>query len=130
VRIARFLLLMGSLALFPLGATPLARASWLPFSSSTPKPSKTTKKTASKPSKPGVVKNLSNGTKSLMTNTKNALTPKKTTTVKKSGSSGKKASNNPKTPDKPGFLDSMIHPEPPPPPKTIKEWMSLKQIHP
>jgi hypothetical protein len=30
----------------------------------------------------------------------------------------------------PGFFQSLVTPEPPAPPKTIKEWMSLQQIHP
>jgi hypothetical protein len=32
--------------------------------------------------------------------------------------------------EKPGFFKSLFQPEPPPPPKTIKEWMSLKRVQP
>ncbi len=32
--------------------------------------------------------------------------------------------------EKPGFFKSLFQPEPPPPPKTIKEWMSLKKVQP
>ncbi len=34
------------------------------------------------------------------------------------------------SPKKPGFFYKLFHPEPPPPPKTVDEWMSLEQIHP
>jgi hypothetical protein len=103
--------------------------SWLPFSSSASKPVKT-KKVSSTGSTPSAVTNLSKGTKQIVTSTKNVLTPKKPQSVRKSGTTGGQIAKNPKPADKPGFFKSMFHPEPPPPPKTIKEWMSLKQVHP
>jgi hypothetical protein len=32
--------------------------------------------------------------------------------------------------EKPGFFKSLFQPEPPPPPKTIKDWMSLERVQP
>jgi hypothetical protein len=75
---------------------------------------------------PSVVTKMSAGTRRLANNTKSMLTPKKPATRgTKVVQSSKKA-----TDEKPGFFKSMFAPEPPPPPKTIKEWMSLKQVHP
>jgi hypothetical protein len=53
----------------------------------------------------------------------------KTVTTRKSGLTGVQKAKRTEQP-KQGFFKSMFNPEPPPPPKTIKEWMSLKQIHP
>jgi hypothetical protein len=53
----------------------------------------------------------------------------KTVTTRKSGLTGVQKAKKTEQP-KQGFFKSMFNPEPPPPPKTIKEWMSLKQIHP
>lgn len=77
---------------------------------------------------PAMVTKMTGGTKRLVTNTANKLSPKKTTT-RKSGTTGLVRAKDPRE-EKPGFFQSLFHPEPPPPPKTIKEWMSLKQIHP
>jgi hypothetical protein len=134
VRIAQTLLIISSLILFH-GLTARAasdassKGSWLPFSDSASKAAKT-KKVSSNSSTPSVVTNLSNGTKHFVTSTKNILTPKKQPSVRKSGTTGMQVAKDSKPADKPGFFKSMFHPEPPPPPKTIKEWMSLKQIHP
>jgi hypothetical protein len=81
-------------------------------------------------STPSIGTKLTTGPKHIVTGTKNMLTPKKPQTVRKSGTTGVQIAKSPKSADKPGFFKSMLHPEPPPPPKTIKEWMSLKQIHP
>jgi hypothetical protein len=85
-------------------------------------------KASAKTKSPTVVANLTDGTKRLVSSTTGIFKPK-TVTIRKSGLTGTK---NPKKSDPPkqGFFQSMLHPEPPPPPKTIKEWMSLKQIHP
>ncbi len=134
MKIARTLLVISSLLVFQ-GLTAQAASeassggSWLPFGNSASKPAKT-RKVSSKSSSPSAVTNLSNGTKNLVTSTKNILTPKKQPSVRKSGTAGLQVAKGAKSADKPGFFKSMFHPEPPPPPKTIKEWMSLKQIHP
>ncbi len=71
---------------------------------------------------------ITSAPKRFVSSTKNMLTPKKTVT-RKSGTTGiqraKSASN-----EKQGYFKSLFTSQPPPPPKTINEWMSLKQIHP
>ena len=69
---------------------------------------------------------MSNSTKRLASNTKDMLTPKKSSSRDTKVVQSSKTSRE----QKPGFFKSMFSPEPPPPPKTIKEWMSLKQVHP
>ncbi|HTM54610.1 MAG TPA: hypothetical protein VL175_11310 [Pirellulales bacterium] len=64
----------------------------------------------------------------LVANPMNIFKPK-TVTTRKSGLTGVQKAKKTEQP-KQGFFKSMFNPEPPPPPKTIKEWMSLKQIHP
>jgi len=83
---------------------------------------------AEKPASPSVLTKMSNTTKRAVNNTKNALTPKKT--VAKNTGATKTYKPKAVKEEKPGFFKSLFNPEPPPPPKTIKEWMSLKQIHP
>lgn len=77
---------------------------------------------------PQVMGKMTGGTKRLVSNTTGLFKPK-TVTTRKSGLTGVKKAKKYEEP-KPGFFQSLFHPEPPPPPKTIKEWMSLKQIHP
>jgi hypothetical protein len=75
---------------------------------------------------PTVIAKMGYGTKKLMTNTKNLLT------FNKSGNQNTMtAGYSTRTKHKePGFFYKLFHPEPPPPPQTVKEWMSLEQIHP
>jgi hypothetical protein len=77
---------------------------------------------------PRVVTKMADGTKRLASSTTSMLSPKKITT-RKSGTTSIERAKDTKE-EKPGFFKSLFHSEPPPPPKTIKEWMSLKQIHP
>jgi hypothetical protein len=124
MRIARSVSLAIVVGIFAgLTAPAASGSSW--FGSGTGDKSKTTAKASKSPT---VVAKMTDGTKRLVSNTTGIFKPK-TVTIRKSGLTGTK---NPKKsePEKQGFFQSIFHPEPPPPPKTIKEWMSLKQIHP
>jgi hypothetical protein len=78
-------------------------------------------------STPTIFTRMGSGTKRLMTNTKSLLTFQKPATAK----SAKKTQTATRgAQEKPGFFHRMFYPEPPPPPKTVDEWMSLEQIHP
>lgn len=76
---------------------------------------------------PAVLTKVSSGTRRFVTGTMNLLSFK---------SAARKQNPSPATraiqPDhkQPGFFYKLFHPAPPPPPKTIDEWMSLEQIHP
>ena len=74
---------------------------------------------------PTVFAKMSSGTKRFVNNTKNIFSPKK-------NSKGRSATGlvSRQKPPEPGFFHKLFDPEPPPPPRTIDEWMSLKQIHP
>lgn len=134
MRIAQTLLIISSLVLYHgltarAASDALSAGSWLPFSGSASKGART-KKVASNSSSPSVATNLSKRTKHFVTSPKDIFTQKKQPSVRKSGTTGLQVAKDSKPADKPGLFKSMFHPEPPPPPKTIKEWMSLKQIHP
>lgn len=77
---------------------------------------------------PPVVGKMTNGTKRLLTNPTSIFKPKPKQVNKSGTTKVTKAKRS--EPGKQGFFKSMFNPEPPPPPKTIKEWMSLEQIHP
>lgn len=107
------------------------RAAWPGFGGDT-KPAAKTKKTsnttgASKT--PQVIKSITDAPKRLVSSTKSMLTPKSSTTAKRSGTTSGQSSKNSQD-AKPGFFKSLLNPEPPPPPRTIQDWMKLKQIHP
>jgi hypothetical protein len=76
---------------------------------------------------PTMIGKMSHGTKKLMTNTKNLLTFKKSAANQNTMTAGYTTRTKHK---EPGFFYKLFHPEPPPPPQTVKEWMSLEQIHP
>ena|SRR5262245_13482313 len=77
---------------------------------------------------PTVLTKMTDGTKRFVSSTTNMFAPKKHVTRK----SGTTAIHRAKVPERPkqGFFQQLFKPEPPPPPKTVKEWMSLKQVHP
>lgn len=77
---------------------------------------------------PPVVSKMSDGTKRLLSSPTKMFKPKPKP-IKKSGTTNIIKAKRPEA-EKQGFFKSMFSPEPPPPPKTIKEWMSLKQVHP
>ncbi|MGD9721629.1 MAG: hypothetical protein AB7O59_05925 [Pirellulales bacterium] len=77
---------------------------------------------------PAMITKVGTSTKRLVTNTKNLLTFNKPLSAKKAGTSAMTVGRPPYK--EPGFFYKLFHPEPPPPPRTIEEWMSLKQIHP
>jgi hypothetical protein len=76
-------------------------------------------------STPTVFAKMSSSTKRFVNNTKSIFSPKK-----KSKSKSATGLVSRQKPPEPGFFHKLFHPEPPPPPRTIEEWMSLKQIHP
>lgn len=77
---------------------------------------------------PPVVGRMTSGTKRLLS-TPTSIFKSKPKPVKKSGIT--KVTKAKRTePEKEGFFKSIFNPELPPPPKTIKEWMALEQIHP
>lgn len=77
-------------------------------------------------SSPAVITKINSGTKRLVSNTKNLLT------FNKPSAAGTSSANYSTTrkPKEPGFFYKLFHPEPPLPPQTVKEWMSLEQIRP
>ncbi len=76
---------------------------------------------------PAVFTKVSTGTKRFVTGTKNLLSFKKPAAKRPPGSAKYSLRSNHK---EPGFFYKLFHPEPPPPPRTIDEWMSLEQVHP
>jgi hypothetical protein len=76
---------------------------------------------------PTVIAKMGYGTKKLMTNTKNLLTFNKSADNQNTMTAGYSTRTKHK---EPGFFYKLFHPEPPAPPQTVKEWMSLEQIHP
>ncbi len=85
-------------------------------------------KAASSPKSPQGIARITAAPKRFVSSTKNMLTPKKNVT-RKSGTTGIQRAKSSRD-EKPGYFKSLFTSEPPPPPKTINEWMSLKQIHP
>jgi hypothetical protein len=79
-------------------------------------------------SKPAVVSKMTDGTRRLVSNTKSMLMPSKPAPVRKSGTTAIHKKNA--TENKPGFFTSWFAPKPPQTPRTIKEWMALKQPKP
>jgi hypothetical protein len=78
--------------------------------------------------KPQVLTKVSAGTKRFVAGTKNMLSLKKPAPAKRTGTTATHSARSKH--EEPGFFYKLFHPEPPPPPETIEEWMSLKQIHP
>ncbi len=76
---------------------------------------------------PAVFTKVSGGTKRFVDGTKNLLSFKKPAPKRTLGLTGSPIGPKPK---EPGFFYKLFHPAPPPPPRTIDEWMSLEQIHP
>jgi hypothetical protein len=83
------------------------------------------------PAKPSMMTNITNAPKRFVSSTKNLLTPKKAppAPAKHSTTSSRTISkSNP--PQSPGFFKSLFGSEPPPPPKSVGEWMKLEQVKP
>ena len=121
-----------------LCAPRIASAAWWPLSSSE-EPAKLTskKKTPSKPTKsssktsksPGMVSGVTSGTKKLLTSPTAMFSgDKKSSPPKSHAKATKKA--EPKKGEKPGWFKSMFVKEETPPPRSIKEWMSLPRNDP
>lgn len=78
---------------------------------------------------PPVVGKMTSGTKRLLTSPTSLFKKTKPKQVKTSGvTKVTKAKRNES--EREGFFKSIFNPEPPPPPRTIDEFMSLEQIHP
>jgi hypothetical protein len=77
---------------------------------------------------PTVLTKISQAPRQLVNNTKNLFVSKKQPSRKGASTVIKR---QPRTEQKqPGFFKQLFRPEPPPPPRTVEEWMSLEQIHP
>ncbi len=77
---------------------------------------------------PQVFAKMTSGTKRFVTGTKNLFVAKKPPTKTRGVTATRRAARY--EPPKQGFFKRWFNPEPPPPPRTIEEWMSLDQIHP
>ncbi len=71
---------------------------------------------------------MTDGTRRLVNGTKSMLLPKKQQPVRKSGTTAIHKKNA--EPPKQGFFHSWFHSEPPQTPRTMREWMALKQVQP
>jgi len=105
------------------GTSPL---SWLGNSKSKPRPIH--KVSASSEATTPMFTRMTDGTKKFVNNTKSLFVPKKPP-VKRRGVTATHRAVRPEPP-KQSFFKRMFNPEPPPPPRTVNEWMSLEQIHP
>jgi hypothetical protein len=105
-------------------ACPLSSSSKLSTSSKQVTPMNVASTSTSK--SPSLVTRMSDSTKRFASGTKNLFAPKKSTSRGVKSVQASKVAKD----EKPGAFKSMFTPDPPPPPKTIKEWMSLKQVHP
>jgi hypothetical protein len=99
---------------------------WLGFGRTKTHAAKTTN--ASHAAAPQVFAKMGDGTKHFVSNTKNLFVPKKPPVKTR----GVTATHHPQRPEPPkqSFFKRMFNPEPPPPPRTVGEWMSLEQVHP
>jgi hypothetical protein len=79
-------------------------------------------------STPAAFSKLTSGTKRLASNTKNLFVARKPP-AKKLGVTATRRAERPQPP-KQNFFKRWFNPEPPPPPQTVDEWMSLEQVHP
>ncbi|MEX0678195.1 MAG: hypothetical protein WD063_14020 [Pirellulales bacterium] len=100
---------------------------WLCCSRHTPQAIETTN--VSNTSKtPPVFTKMTGGTKRFVSGTKNLFVAKKPPAKKRGVTATHRAARA--EPPKQGFFQRWFNPEPPPPPRTVEEWMSLEQIHP
>ncbi len=110
-------------------ADSLTDATWQRDSSSSAASKKNSSKSAAASKSPAVMSKMTDGTKRFVNSTKSMLMPKKPTTTRKGGVTAVHKKNPP--PEQQGFFKSLFQPAPKPQqPRTIKEWMALKQIHP
>lgn len=128
MKIAKSMLFYSTLALAMFTharANAASHSAWLPFSSG--EKSSIAAKSSGSSTTP-IISSFSRGTKKLVSSPTSLLTSKKQTAVRQSGTTGLQVSNPKQA--KPGFFKSLFQSEPPPPPKTIKEWMKLKKVQP
>ena len=101
--------------------------SWLGFGRTESQDVRTTN--VSKTSKtPQVFAKMTSGTKRFVDGTKNLFVAKKPPAKTRGVTATRRAKRY--EPPKQSFFKRWFNPEPPPPPRTIEEWMSLEQIHP
>jgi hypothetical protein len=91
-------------------------------------PGKAKSTSTSKPAPVRLANSFTNGTKSFVQNTANMFRPAKGTSVKSKPKTKQKQAPNKN--DEPGFWSRLFNSEPPPPPRTVEEWMRLEQIRP
>jgi hypothetical protein len=101
-------------------------SSWLGRGRDKSSPVKTTN--VSQNTSTPVLTRLTGSTKRLATNTKNLFVSKKPP-AKKRGVTATRKAEHPEPPRQ-NVFKRWFNPDPPPPPKTVEEWMSLKQVHP
>jgi hypothetical protein len=77
---------------------------------------------------PTVLAKMKGGTQRFVNGTKDLFVAKKPP-VKTRGATGTRHAKRPEPP-KQSFFKRWFNPEPPPPPRTVDEWMKLDQIHP
>jgi hypothetical protein len=126
VRTTTFVLVLALASFWTLATQAASPFGWLGFSNGPTSAARQPQPT------PTVFNKMSAGTKRLVSNTKDALTPDKKPTkkpTKKSGSTTVRKAKRPPAP-KQGFFKQLFNPEPPPPPETVQEWMSLEQVYP
>jgi hypothetical protein len=77
---------------------------------------------------PPVFARMKDGTQRFWTGTKNLFVAKKPPAKTHGATVIHRAARS--EPPKQGFFKRWFNPDPPPPPKTVEEWMSLEQVHP
>lgn len=130
MRTVRFLLLVAALNLLSMATAQAAGwPSWCPFGSDgnhggTSSPTSVADHGGGSPA---VLAKMGTSTKRFVNNTKNLLSFNKSGTRAATPTVGYSTHAQHK---EPGFIYKLFHPEPPLPPQTVKEWMSLEQVHP
>ncbi len=85
-------------------------------------------RSASSTKAPNVFTKMTSGTKRFFTNTKSLVTPKKPPKKTRGVTAIHRAEKTEQP--KQGFFSQLFHPQSTEPPRTVKEWMSLDQVHP
>ena len=106
-------------------------AGWLKPKSAKSGGKPTTRNVSAAGSKPSMMTNITNAPKRFVSSTKTLLSPKKSQSAPaKRSTASSRVSSKSNPPQSPGFFKSLFSPEEPPPPKTVGDWMKLKQVRP
>ncbi len=89
---------------------------------------RTTTKASKKTKSPNFLTKMTSGPRRLLASTKNLLVPDKKPPAKKATVTNVR--RHAKTKPQRGFFEQLFHPGPPPPPRTMGEWMALDQPRP